>query len=71
MGAEPMFMDYDNTLNIDMDKLEEFLENACDYIDGKVINKKTKRQIKAIIVAHVFGNPANMENLRKLKKNII
>lgn len=54
-----------------MDKLEEFLENACDYIDGKVINKKTKRQIKAIIVAHVFGNPANMENLWKLKKSII
>lgn len=68
MGAEPIFMDCDETLNMDMDKLEEFLENECDYIDGKVINKKTKRQIKAIVVVHVFGNPANMEKLMEIKE---
>jgi aminotransferase in exopolysaccharide biosynthesis len=68
MGAEPIFMDCDDTLNMDMDKLEEFLENECDYIGGKVINKKTKRQIKAIVVVHVFGNPANMEKLMKIKE---
>lgn len=68
MGAEPIFMDCDDTLNMDMDKLEEFLENECDYIDGKVINKKTKRQIKAIVVVHVFGNPANMEKLMNIKE---
>lgn len=68
MGAEPIFMDCDDTLNMDMDKLEEFLENECDYIDGKVINKKTKRQIKAIVVVHVFGNPANMEKLMEIKE---
>jgi len=68
MGAEPIFMDCDDTLNMDMDKLEEFLENECDYIDGKVINKKTKRQIKAVVVVHVFGNPANMEKLMDIKE---
>lgn len=68
MGAEPIFMDCDDTLNMDMDKLEEFLKNECDYIDGKVINKKTKKQIKAIVVVHVFGNPANMEKLMDLKE---
>lgn len=68
MGAEPIFMDCDDTLNMDMDKLEEFLENECNFIDGKVINKKTKRQIKAVVVVHVFGNPANMEKLMELKE---
>ena len=68
MGAEPIFMDCDDALNMDMDKLEEFLENECDYIDGKVINKKTKRQIKAVVVVHVFGNPANMEKLMEIKE---
>lgn len=68
MGAEPVFMDCDDTLNMDMDKLEEFLENECEFIDGKVINKKTKRQIKAIVVVHVFGNPANMEKLMDIKE---
>jgi len=68
MGAEPIFMDCDDTLNMDMVKLEAFLENECDYIDGKVINKLTKRQIKAIVVVHVFGNPANMEKLMEIKE---
>jgi aminotransferase in exopolysaccharide biosynthesis len=68
MGAEPVFMDCDDTLNMDMDKLEEFLENECEYIDGKVINKKTNRVIKAVIVVHVFGNPANIEKLMEIKE---
>lgn len=68
MGAEPVFMDCDDTLNMDMDKLEEFLENECDFTDGKVINKKTNRVIKAVIVVHVFGNPANIEKLMDIKE---
>jgi len=68
VGAEPIFMDCDDTLNMDMDKLEAFLEKECQHIDGKVINKKTKRQIKAIIVVHVFGNPANMEKLMEIRE---
>lgn len=68
VGAEPVFMDCDDTLNMDMDKLEEFLENDCRYIDGKVVNKKTGRVIKAVVVVHVFGNPANMEKLMEIKE---
>jgi len=67
-GAEPVFMDCDDTLNMDMDKLESFLENECQFIDGKVINKQTFRVIKAIIIVHVFGNPANMEKLMEIKE---
>lgn len=69
MGAEPVFMDCDDTLDMDTDKLEDFLKNECQYIDGNVINKKTKRTIKAIIAVHVFGNPLNMERLMQIKEN--
>jgi aminotransferase in exopolysaccharide biosynthesis len=68
MGAEPVFMDCDDTLNMDMDKLESFLENECQFTEGKVINKKTHKEIKAIIVVHVFGNPANIEKIMKIKE---
>lgn len=68
MNAEPIFMDCDDSLNMDMNKLEEFLENQCIYTDGKVINKKTGKQIKAIVVVHVFGNPADMEKLMDIKE---
>lgn len=68
LKAEPVFMDCDSTMNMDTNKLEEFLENHCIHIDGKVINKKTKKQIKAIIIVHVFGNPANLERLIDIKE---
>jgi len=68
MGAEPVFMDCDYTLNMDMDKLEEFLKNESYFTEGKVINRKTNRVIKAVIVVHVFGNPANIEKLMEIKE---
>ncbi len=68
MGAEPVFMDCDDTLNMDMDKLEEFLKNESYFTEGKVINRKTNRVIKAVIVVHVFGNPANIEKLMEIKE---
>lgn len=68
MGAEPIFMDCDDSLNMDLDKLENFLENECLHIDGKIINKKTGKKIKAIVIVHVFGNPADMEKLVEIKE---
>jgi len=61
--AHPVFMDCDDSLTMDMNKLREFCENECEF-DGQVLkNKKTKRKIKAVIVVHVFGNMADMESL--------
>lgn len=68
LGAEPVFMDCDDTLDMDVDKLEEFLSTECSFIDGKVINKKTERTIKGIIAVHVFGNPVNIERLMDIKE---
>ncbi|MEC9490755.1 MAG: LegC family aminotransferase [Halanaerobiales bacterium] len=66
VGAEPVFMDCDDDLNIDLDKLEFFLNHECKNIEGKVINTNTEREIKAIVVVHVFGNPTDMEKLVEL-----
>ena len=67
LGASAIFMDCDETLCLDMDKLEEFCENEC-HLDGKrLINNKTGKHVKAIIVVHIFGNMANMERLMKIK----
>jgi perosamine synthetase len=66
IGAEPIFMDCDDSLCMDMDKLSDFCQIECNFIDGKLINKKTNQHIKAVIVVHVFGNMANMEKLIKI-----
>lgn len=66
IGAEPIFMDCDDSLTLDVKKLKAFCENECSYIDGKLINNLTKKHIKALIVVHVFGNMADMEGINDI-----
>ena len=61
IGAEPVFMDCDDSLCMDPVKLQKFCETECDFTDGKLIDKQTGRHIKAMVVVHVFGNMADME----------
>lgn len=67
-GASPIFMDCDDTLCMDMNKLEEFCQRECDYIENKLVNKKTEKTIKAMIVVHVFGNMVDMERATEIAK---
>lgn len=60
--AEPVFMDCDESLSIDPTKLLHFCEKECFFKNNKLIHKSGK-QIKAIIVVHVFGNMANMNSI--------
>jgi len=66
LGAEPVFMDCDDNLNMDCSKLEEFFENECVMTDSGLKNKNTNRYIKALIVVHVFGNMADVEKIKEL-----
>lgn len=63
IGAEPVFMDCDDTLTMDPDKLRQFCEQECVF-EGKILKNKTSgRKVSAIIVVHVFGNLADMERI--------
>ena len=61
LGAAPVFMDCDDSLCMDMDKLQCFCETECELRDEKLIHIKTQKHVKAAIVVHVFGNMADME----------
>ncbi|MCM3760903.1 LegC family aminotransferase [Alkalihalobacillus oceani] len=63
IGAEPIFIDCDDSLCMDADKLLHFCQEECEFEGRELINKKTKKHIKAIIVVHIFGNTANMEKI--------
>ena len=63
VGAEPIFMDCDDSLTMDIDKLRAFCEKECVFENNKLINKTTKKHIKAILVVHVFGNIADMSSI--------
>lgn len=68
VGAEPIFMDCDDTLCMDADKLHEFCQTECHIDDEKLIYNKTGKIIKAVIVVHVFGDMANMQKIMQIAK---
>lgn len=57
--ATPIFIDCDESFCLDPVKLREFCENECSEEDGRLYYKG--KQVKAIVVVHVFGNMADME----------
>jgi len=66
VGAEPVFMDCDDYLNIDVDKLTEFLKTECKVTNKILSNKRTGRRIRTIIPVHVFGSLCAMDELMAL-----
>lgn len=68
VNADPIFMDCDDSLCMDSNKLEDFCANRCEMADGRLINKETKKHIKAVVVVHVFGNMADMQSIIPIAK---
>ena len=68
LGASPIFIDCDDSLCMDPLKLEKFCSEECDFIEGVLVNKKTNKKIRALVVVHVFGNMADMEKIMDIAK---
>ena len=68
LQAEPVFMDCDDTLTMDVEKLEKFCKEECILKKNKLVNKKTGKIVRAIVVVHVFGNLADMEGICKIAR---
>lgn len=66
--AEPVFMDCDDTLCLDINKLEKFFESECELTSNGLINLATGRKIAAVLIVHVFGNLADMDKLVNLQE---
>ena len=64
--AEPVFMDCDDSLCMDPQKLRRFCEKECVTEDGQLKHKATGKTVKAIVVVHVFGNMADMEAIMNI-----
>ncbi len=68
VGAEPVFIGCDDSLCIDPDGVETFCRTRCEMRDGKLYNKATGAQVKALEVVHVFGNMADMARLTEIAR---
>ena len=61
VGAEPVFMDCDDSLCIDPVKVREYCEQLCKKKDGALYEKQSGKRVSAVVPVHVFGNMADME----------
>mgnify|MGYP001277850401 CR=1 FL=1 len=63
-GAIPHFIDCEEaTLGICPKKLNDYLKKNSKLIGKNLINKKTKRVIRAIVPVYIFGHPPKMKEL--------
>lgn len=65
LGAHCVFVDSElDSLGLSPTGLEEFLsQNAARDVEGKLRNKKTQRQIVAVVPVHVFGHPCRIREI--------
>ena len=59
--ARPVFIDCDDSLCMDPEKLRRFCEEECEQ-EGGVLKYKGAT-VRAVTVVHVFGNMADMESI--------
>ena len=67
-GALPEFVDIDErTYNMDADKLREYLQAQCTVsAEGRLLSKRSKRPVTAIVPVHLYGQMADMDAILAL-----
>lgn len=69
VGAIPHFVDSEEeTFGICPQKLDSYLSDICDIKNNVCVNKKSGRQIAAIIPVHIFGHPCKIEEILEVSR---
>lgn len=68
-GATPHFVDSEPvSLGIDASKLDAHLRDIAEVRDGHCVNRMTGAPIRALVVMHVFGHPADLDALDEVAR---
>ncbi|MDE3156201.1 MAG: LegC family aminotransferase [Acidobacteriota bacterium] len=66
-GAVPHFVDCEErTLGLDPVAVREYLRNTTDMREGRCVNRRTGRVIRAIVPMHTFGHPVDIDRVMAL-----
>ena len=67
IGAWPVFIDVEPEYwQIDPEKVADFLERGCRWRRGALVNKATRRRVRAILPVHILGHPVDMDPILDL-----
>lgn len=71
-NSSPIFLGTDEFFNLDIEVLKKFLKFKTFKKNGFTYNLVTRKKILALVVVHVFGNSANISEIKNIcKKNKI
>lgn len=63
-NATPHFIDSEeNTLGMNVNKLQSYLSRNTSQVSGQCVNRKSGRVIRALIPMHTFGHPNDLDGL--------
>lgn len=67
LGATPHFVDSEAiSLGVDAAALDRHLHGVAELRDATCFNRQTGARIKALVVMHVFGHPADLDALHEV-----
>jgi perosamine synthetase len=70
-GAWPVLIDVEPVhWQMDVDKAVQFLEGECVWQGGRLLNRATRRRVRAILPVHLLGHPVDMGRLREAAERL-
>ena len=65
-GAQPIFVDCDDHLNMDPAGVAGYLAEGCERLGDRVIDRETGLRVRAIMPVHIFGMPCDIAALKAI-----
>jgi len=66
-GGWPVFIDSEPAYwQMDTQRALDFLNRECTWREGKLINRSTRRRIRAIMPVHILGHPVDIDPLLEI-----
>lgn len=61
-GGWPVFVDAEpDYWQMDPDKIEDFIQQKCHWVNGELRNRSTGRRVSAIMPVHILGHPVDID----------
>ena len=69
VGAWPVFIDVEpDYWQLDPSRVNDFLLRECRTVDGKLINARSGRRVRAMMPVHILGHPCDMDSLMEIAR---